>query len=112
MSKERAIRRAEREAEKARLAEERARREARSARLRDLRGRITAVLPKPVRVARQGGVLARRRRAQNAVMAMLFVLVQVIAWLTLGTVMARLAVLAVSILIVPVLVTVLFDRRS
>ncbi|WP_062432141.1 hypothetical protein [Herbidospora daliensis] len=111
MSKERARRRAEREAEKARLAEERARREAKTARRRELRGRITAVLPKPVRVARQGGVLARRRRAQNAAMLVLFLLVQVMAWFTLDM-MARLAVLGLSILIVPVLVTVLFDRRS
>ncbi|WP_214104428.1 hypothetical protein [Acrocarpospora catenulata] len=112
MSKERAKRRAAREAEQAKLAAERAVREARAARRRELRGRITAVLPRPVRVARQGGYLARRRRTQNAVMAVLWFLVQVLAWILLDTWMARIAVFAVSLLLIPVLVTVFFDRRS
>ncbi|GAA0413296.1 hypothetical protein Acor_11130 [Acrocarpospora corrugata] len=116
MSKERARRRAARDAEREKLAAERARREARAARRRELRGRLTAVLakplPKPVRVARQGGYLARRRRTQNAVMAVLWFLIQALAWVLLDTWMARLAVFGVSILLIPVLVTVFFDRRS
>ncbi|GIH26397.1 hypothetical protein Aph01nite_47070 [Acrocarpospora phusangensis] len=112
MSKERARRRAEREAERERLAAERARREARAARRRELRARFTAVLPKPVRVARQGGYLARRRRVQNAVVAVAWFLIQAVAWILLDTWMARLAVFGVSILLIPVLVTVFFDRRS
>jgi hypothetical protein len=112
MSKERAKRRAVREAERERLAAIRARREARATRRRQLRGRITAVLPRPTRVARQGGYLARRRRAQNAVMALLWFLIQALAWILLDTWMGRLAVFGVSILLIPVLVTVFFDRRS
>ncbi|MFC4585568.1 hypothetical protein [Sphaerisporangium corydalis] len=112
MSKERARRRAEREAARAREAARRAEREVRAARRRELRHRLVAVLPRPVRVARQGGLIARRRRAQNAVVTVLFVLVQGAAWLLLSGWAARAGVLVVSLLMVPVLVTVVFDRRS
>ncbi|MEW9531472.1 hypothetical protein [Microbispora sp. NPDC049125] len=135
MSKERARRRAEREAEAERLAAALAERQARAARRRQLRnrltgsaaggvvagvvggvvGRVTAVLPRPsrpVRVARQRGYIARRRRTENAVLAVLWFLVQVLAWILLDSWMARLAVLLGSILVVPVLVTIVFDRRS
>ncbi|GGL10035.1 hypothetical protein Sme01_32600 [Sphaerisporangium melleum] len=112
MSKERARRRAQREAEKARQAAVRAAREARRARWRRMRARVTAAVPRPVRVARQGGLIARRHRAQNAVMALLFVLVQAGSWLLLSTWAARLGALVLSLLLLPVLVTVLFDRRS
>jgi Flp pilus assembly protein TadB len=112
VSKERARRRAEREAEQARQAAVRAEREARMARRREVRDRLVAVLPRPVRVARQGGLIARRRRAQNAVVAVLFVLVQVLAWLLLSGWAARLGVLVLSLLLVPMLITVVFDRRS
>ncbi|MEZ0071820.1 hypothetical protein [Planotetraspora sp. GP83] len=112
MSKERARRRAEREAERERLTAVRAAREARAARRRELRGRVTAVLPRPVRVARQSGYLARRRRTENAVVAALWFLVQVIAWILFDGWMARLGVFAGSILLIPVLVTIVFDRRS
>jgi hypothetical protein len=112
MSKERAHRRAAREAEQARQAALRAEREARQARRRELRGRLLALVPRPVRVARQGGLIARRQRAQNAVVAVLFVLVQVLAWLLLTGWAARAGVLVLSLLLVPVLVTVVFDRRS
>ncbi|MEV5411760.1 hypothetical protein AB0K60_23340 [Thermopolyspora sp. NPDC052614] len=112
MSKERARRRAAREAEKARLAAERAAREARLARRRERVKALTALLPRPVRVARQGGVLARRRRAQNAAAVVFFLVVQVLAWVLLSGWAARLGVLLLSILLMPVLVTVAFDRRS
>ncbi|MET8140234.1 hypothetical protein ABZU32_07995 [Sphaerisporangium sp. NPDC005288] len=112
MSKERARRRAEREAEQARQAALRAEREARRAKWRRLRARLAAAVPRPIRVARQGGVIARRHKAQNAVVAMLFVLVQAGAWLLLGGWAARLGVLVLSLLLLPVLVTVVFDRRS
>ncbi|WP_214416859.1 hypothetical protein [Sphaerisporangium fuscum] len=112
MSKERARRRAEREAEQARQAALRAEREARRARRRELRARLAALVPKPVRVARQGGLIARRRRMQNAVVVVLFVLVQAMSWLLLSGWAARVGVLVLSLLLVPVLVTVVFDRRS
>ncbi|RCG33020.1 hypothetical protein DQ384_00780 [Sphaerisporangium album] len=112
MSKERARRRAEREAEQARQAAARAEREARLARRRERWNRLTGVVPRPIRVARQGGLIARRHRAQNAVVAVLFVLVQALAWILLDGWAARVGVLVLSLLLVPVLVTVVFDRRS
>ncbi|MCG5212451.1 hypothetical protein [Streptosporangium sp. KLBMP 9127] len=112
MSKERARRRAAREAERARAAEVSAAREARRARRRRFRGRLAALLPRPIRVVRQGGVLARRRRAQNGVVAVLFLIIQLIAWLLLSSWAAWFGVLVLSLLLLPMLVTLVFDRRS
>ncbi|SDG80866.1 hypothetical protein SAMN05421505_10895 [Sinosporangium album] len=112
MSKERARRRAEREAERERQAAIRAEREARLARRRARNARLAALVPRPVRVARQGGILARRQRVQNGVVAVVFVIVQVIAWLTLSSWTARVGVFVLSLLLVPVLVTLVFDRRT
>ncbi|MBO3745400.1 hypothetical protein J5X84_04910 [Streptosporangiaceae bacterium NEAU-GS5] len=108
----RARRRAEEEAQRQRLAAERAAREARLARRREARRKLTALVPKPIRVARQGGYLARRRRTQNGVVLILWLLVQVLAWILLSGWMARLGVFLLSIIVIPVLVTVVFDRRS
>ncbi|GAA4625047.1 hypothetical protein GCM10023196_027690 [Actinoallomurus vinaceus] len=110
MSKERQRRRAEREAERERAAAEAARRNARAARRRVLVARLTRWVPR--RSGRPGGILARRRREQNAIVAVVFVLVQVIAWMNLSSWMERLGVLALSVFLVPVFVTLAFDRRS
>ncbi|MET8047624.1 MULTISPECIES: hypothetical protein [unclassified Streptosporangium] len=113
MSKERARRRAEREAEQARLAALRAAREARLARRRERIGKVTALLPgRPVRIVSQGGIMARRRRAQNGVAAVLFLIVQVIVWLLWSSWAARFGVLVLSLLFVPLFLTLVFDRRS
>ncbi|PZG12050.1 hypothetical protein [Nonomuraea aridisoli] len=109
MSKERARRRAEREAERARAIRANEERQARSARRRALLARLT---PRPVRYVRQRGLLARRQRAQNAVVALAFVLVQVLVWLVWGSLPVSLAVLVFSLLLVPVVVTLAFDRRT
>ncbi|MFI7704842.1 hypothetical protein [Nonomuraea sp. NPDC049480] len=109
MSKERARRRAEREAERARAIRANEERQARQARRRALLTRLT---PRPVRVARQGGLLARRHRAQNAVVALGFLLVQAIVWLLWGSLFASFAALVLSLLLVPVVVTLAFDRRT
>ncbi|MCW2905082.1 MAG: hypothetical protein JWO67_7347 [Streptosporangiaceae bacterium] len=65
-----------------------------------------------MRYARQGGIRARRRRSQNAAVLVIFLLVQTAAWLLLPTWSGRFAVLVVSVLVVPVAVTLAFDRRS
>lgn len=65
-----------------------------------------------MRVARQRGYIARRRRTENAVVAVLWFLVQALAWILLDSWMARLGVFLGSILLLPVLVTIVFDRRS
>ncbi|RJL31199.1 hypothetical protein [Bailinhaonella thermotolerans] len=112
MSKERARRRAEREAERARAMAERARREERVRRRRELRARVRGALPRRVRVARQRGLLARRRRSQNAVAVVLFLFVQVAGWFLLDGWAARIALFLFSLLLLPVFVTLAFDRRS
>ncbi|MFI7612988.1 hypothetical protein E1286_35480 [Nonomuraea terrae] len=109
MSKERARRRAEREAERARAMRANEERQARLARRRSLLARLT---PRPVRYVRQRGLLARRQRAQNAVVALGFVLVQVLVWLVWGSLPVSLAVLVFSLLLAPVVVTLAFDRRT
>lgn len=111
MSKERARRRAERELEREAAAAERAKRAARQARRRALRARVTGLVPKRVRTGRPGGLLARRRREQNAIVAVVFLVVQVIAWTQLSSWTERLAVLILSAFLVPVFVVLAFDRR-
>ncbi|MEO3790035.1 hypothetical protein ABGB14_07465 [Nonomuraea sp. B10E15] len=108
MSKERARRRAEREAERARAIRANELRQARRARRRALLGRV---VPRPARIARQGGLLARRRRAQNAVVALGLLLVQLIVWLVWGSPPLSFGVLVLSLLLTPVVVTLAFDRR-
>jgi hypothetical protein len=109
MSKERQRRRAEREAERERAAAEAARRDARAARRRARVARVTRLMPR--RSGRPSGILARRRREQNAIVAVVFVLVQVIAWINLSSWTGRLGVLALSAFLVPVFVTLAFDRK-
>ncbi|MGI5270839.1 hypothetical protein ACQEUU_16915 [Nonomuraea sp. CA-218870] len=109
MSKERARRRAEREAERARAIRLNEERQARGARRRAALARL---VPRPVRVARQGGLLARRHRAQNAVVALGFLLLQALAWLLWGSPLISFGVLVFSLLLLPVLVTLAFDRRT
>jgi hypothetical protein len=110
MSKERQRRRAEREAARERAAAMSARRNARTARHRARVGRVTRLLPR--RSGRPGGILARRRREQNAIVVVAFLLVQVAAWMYFPSWTARLGVLALSAFLVPVFVTLAFDRRS
>jgi Flp pilus assembly protein TadB len=108
MSKERALRRAARAREAtARAAAARAR-DARRQRRRSLQRRVPA-LP---RRGRPEGLLARRRRAQNTVIALLVVVVQVVGWLTFHSAMASFGLLLLTVLAVPVLVTLVLDRRS
>ncbi|MGI5292364.1 hypothetical protein ACQEVF_54965 [Nonomuraea polychroma] len=111
MSKERARRRAEREAERARAIQANEERQARLARWRALRSSIGRLTPRPVRVRRPGGLLARRHRTQNVLVALGFLIVQAIAWMLWGSFFASFAVLVLSVLLVPVVVTLAFDRR-
>jgi hypothetical protein len=112
MSKERQRRRAEREADRERAAAEAARRDVRAARRRAVIARFTRWVPRRSGRPNRCGTLARRRREQNAIVAVVFVLVQVIAWINLSSWTGRLGVLALSVFLVPVFVTLAFDRRS
>jgi Flp pilus assembly protein TadB len=108
LSKERARRRAEREAERARAIRLNEKRQARRSRRR---ARLLSLVPRPVRIARQGGLLARRRRTQNVVVALLFVFVQAFVWLFWATPFLSFGVFVLSLLLIPVVVTLAFDRR-
>ncbi len=109
MSKERAHRRAAREAERALAIRRNVERQARRARRRAV---LLRLVPRPVRVARQGGLLARRQRVQNAAVLLAFLIIQALAWLVWGSPMVSFGVLIFSLLLVPVLVTLAFDRRT
>ncbi|HEV7933124.1 MAG TPA: hypothetical protein VGP70_12555 [Actinomadura sp.] len=112
MSKERARLRAAHAAEAERHHEALAESRRREARWRERRRRLKNLWPARVRHARQGGIRARRHRTQNAGVLVLFLLVQSAAWLLFPSWTARLAVLLGSILITPVVVTLVFDRRT
>ncbi|MEV1175162.1 hypothetical protein [Nonomuraea sp. NPDC049784] len=108
MSKERARRRAEREAERARAIQANEERQARQARRRALLARL---VPRPVRFYRQGGLIARRHRAQNIVLGLGFLFVQAIVWLLWGSIFLSFGVFVFSLLLAPVVMTLAFDRR-
>jgi hypothetical protein len=108
MSKERARRREAREREAAIVTAARAsqaeRRERHAARSRAVRSRL------PRRHSRQTGILAARRRRQvSATIAMLLVL-NVLVWVVFPEWPMRTMVLILSLLIAPVLHTMLFRR--
>ncbi|KAB8188258.1 hypothetical protein FH608_044780 [Nonomuraea phyllanthi] len=109
MSKERARRRAEREAERARAIQANEERQARRSRRRAL---LAGLVPRPVRFYRQGGLIARRRRAQNLAVALGFVIVQAIVWMLWGSLFLSFGVFVFSLLLAPVVVTLAFDRRT
>jgi Flp pilus assembly protein TadB len=108
MSKERALRRAERERESAVRAAARAaeaeRAERRAARCRALAGRL------PRRTSRQSGILAERRRRQAGATVALLLAVNVLVWVFFDDWAARAMVAVVSPLAAPVLHTMLFRR--
>ncbi|MEU0571816.1 hypothetical protein ABZ297_41350 [Nonomuraea sp. NPDC005983] len=83
-------------------------RQARRSRRRAWLARLT---PRPVRIARQGGVIARRQRVQNVVVGLAFLLVQMLVWLIWGAPFLSFGVLVLSLLLVPVVMTLAFDRR-
>jgi Flp pilus assembly protein TadB len=112
MSKERALRRAERERQQALAAQQRERREARAKRRAAVLASVRDAVPRRTRWARARGRLADRRRAQNSLVIIAFLAVQLLTWLLSGGWAVRMAVLVLSVLLVPVLVTLMFDRRS
>jgi hypothetical protein len=115
VSKERARRRAAREHEaalrSAARAAEQERRERRKARTRVVRRATTDRLPRLTPVGRPTGTLARRRRMQTSLVIALLVALNVLVWWVRPDWAARLAVLVVSALVAPVLVTLLVPRR-
>lgn len=117
MSKERALRRAEREREAATRAARRAAEVDRAVRRRR-RGVAPAMLQRFRRRLqfrhrrRPEGVLARKRRNQNRLVLGLAVVVQLFGWLAFGSVRGSIALLVLSAFALPVLLTLAFDRRG
>jgi hypothetical protein len=113
VSKERARRRAAREREAgiraAARAAEAERRERREARRRAVR-RVTGGFAGGRSGGRQTGILARRRRTQTSMLFTALLVVNILVWVVRPDWEARLAALVVSILVAPVLATLLFRR--
>ena len=109
MSKERARRRAEREAQAATERHRRARERARRARVRAVQDRVTSPLR---RAAEPSSALARQRRRQNGVLLAGLVAVNAVVWLVWLSWLLRGAAIVLSLLAWPLLLVVCFDRRS
>jgi hypothetical protein len=105
LSKQRAIRRAEREAaaEVARAARER--RERRRRRVRAVRSRLTP------RVGRTGRLFARRSRTERAGIAVPVALALLLIWFVVDPLAGRIGLSALVLLVTPVLVVLVLDRR-
>lgn len=108
MAKERARKRAEREAAAAREREERARRRARRERLDRAKERVSSLVPDAPRLA--PGLLAKRRRRRLMALAAAILLIQVVAWPLLPSWTARLVVLGLSLLAAPIAWVLAFGR--
>ncbi len=109
MSKERARRREARDREAGIVAAARAaeaeKRERREARKRALNSRL------PRRHSRQTGVLAQRRRKQSGATIALLLALNVLVWVFFTEWPARAMALIVTLLVAPVVHTMLFRRR-
>jgi Flp pilus assembly protein TadB len=112
VSKERAQRRAERERTRSVALAEQARRDAVRAERRRRRNRLRAAMPQRTRVRRQQGVLARRRRAQNLALLGVFLVSQLLVWLVTDDWWLRLGAAVLTLLALPVVATLAFDRRT
>jgi len=108
MAKERARKRAEREATKARERDERARKRARRERLDRGKQAITSLVPDAPR--RAPGLLARRRLRRLIAFAAGICLIQVVLWPLLPSWTARLVVLALTLVAAPVVWVLSFGR--
>ena len=111
MSRERALRRTERQQQKDRETAARLRREQRVARQRATRAALRPRLPRRTRWRGQQGILARRRRLQNAVILLLLLATQSVVWLISGDPWVRATAALLTLLATPVLVTLVLDRR-
>jgi hypothetical protein len=109
MSKDRAVRRAAREAEEQAARAVRARQVARRAKRRELKRRLTPTLPKRGRV---GKMMPRRTPAQRAWIGFALAAVLFLIWYVIGDLDTRIAMTAVTLLATPAIVVLAFGRRS
>jgi hypothetical protein len=108
MSKERARRRAEREREAAIRAAARAAEAERRDRWAARRRALTGWVPRP---RWQPGILARRRRQQVATTLAVLLALNVVVWIVRDDWAARVLAVMVSLLVAPVVHTMLHPRR-
>jgi Flp pilus assembly protein TadB len=111
VSKERARRRAEREAAE-RLTAARAARRARWNVLARVRRARQPASPRPARPGKPSSALGRHRARQNGVLLAALVAVDAVYWLIQPAWAWRLGAVVATALAWPLLVVVLFDRRS
>jgi Flp pilus assembly protein TadB len=112
VSRERARRREERERQAVREREVRQRRATRAARRRHSAEALRGRLPRRTRYRGQQGLLAARRRSQNAVIALLYLAVESVVWLIWDDPWLRAGAVLLGLFALPVLVTLTLDRRS
>ena len=114
MSKARAARRAEREEAQAQQQAAQQRRRDRQLRRAAVRQALVSEgdgLRRRFRWRGQRGILARRRRRQNAVIVGLYLVSQILLWLITDDPWWRVTGALITLLSVPVLVTLVLDRR-
>ena len=70
------------------------------------------MLPRRTRWRRQQGLLARRRRTENALIVLLYLAAETVVWLLFPDPWVRAAAVLLGLLALPVLVTLALDRRS
>jgi Flp pilus assembly protein TadB len=109
VAKERAARRAEREAAHRKLMEKRARQEARSRARRELWRKATL---HELRRRNTGTLFARRNRAQRAIVGLIAVVALALIWQLVHSLALQIALTALLALSLPVLMIVAFDKRS
>ncbi|MCF0095745.1 hypothetical protein [Micromonospora sp. MH99] len=107
MSRERARRRAEREAE---LARERAARQRRVARRQRRRAVVRRLTPQ-LRRGRTGR-LARHTRGERAAIVLLTVAAMILIWTFVDDVALRVALIVLLLLVLPAIVVIALDRRT
>ena len=109
MARERALRRAEREREQAARAREREQQQARAARRSARLARIRRLLPQ--RRRQPDSALARRRRSRNLVVLAGVIVVQLVGAVVFESLTASLVLLGLTVIALPAVLTVAFDRR-
>ncbi|GEM_PF-1701079 len=108
MAKERARKRAEREAAAAKEREQRARKRARKERVDRAKAKVSSAIPD--RPKGTPGLLARRRRRRMMAFALAIIAIQVVVWPFLPSWGARLLLLALTLVAAPVVWVLSFGR--
>lgn len=108
MVKERARKRAEREAAAEKEREERARRRARKDRVDGVKQKVVAAIPDRPRVT--PGLLARRRRRRLFAFVLGIIAIQVLVWPFVPSWTGRIVVLVLTLLAAPVVWVLSFGR--